>query len=543
MADINIANLPDAGALSATDILHISQTSIDYKITIDDMSAEFGKAEIDGLAEDVSPLSSNFLVEAIDSDINNNKKVSLANVGLLFQTDGFFTSAGSIALTDVVIFRDGVDTTLSDVTVSALRSTVLDFTSLGALTTLATDDQFVVYDITGVNNARITTSNLQQQMLDTSTLTTMPASISTSDDMILYDDSANTTYQVSIATLDARWSGGGGGGGDAFLANTQTFTGTNTFSSGSGILTNRLAAASGSVLTISHTTTNFNNTISGTTCSFTNVGINSTGATVNGVFRGSNATAYSNRTFDIKGYLGNGWGFADLGGVRPLINGNDTGGVGTFLGANDFRWRNFFASGINVNQSAYIPTSTFINGAPLMNGAKISGGILPNASTSANGTVELATSTETKAGTDSGRAITPASLAGTVTTTNYSLSINAKAGTVRVTVFKIGTYQTIHGTFNFDSDTDGQTDAIAVNMSLADMDADDFKDRNSISVGVVGIRNNANVGDSGDAGQSWWNRSQAPASGAISSIALDLHNEGGGGYWGGFSFSFVGITA
>ncbi|MCP4393549.1 MAG: hypothetical protein GY804_04690 [Alphaproteobacteria bacterium] len=404
MADINITGLPDAGAISAADILHISQTAVDYKITIDDMSEEFGKAEIFGLTEDSTPLSSYFLVEAIDSDINNNKKVSLANVGLLFQSVGFFTSASSIALTDVIIFRDGVDTTLSEITVSDLRSTLLDFSSLSALSSLANNDLFVVYDITGTDNKRITTSNLQQQMLDTSTLTVMPSAISTSDDMILYDDSANTAYQVSIATLDARWLAGGGGGGDAVLADTQEFTGTNTFSSASGIKFTRIAVDSTTTLTVDHPTVSFNNTISGVTASFTNVGGTSsqTGASViKGVYYGSNTVAYSDRTLDIVNSGGFAWVEAKARGIRPSAF------VDGYLGdsSTSERWTQIYGKNLDISTSAELPTNTTINTVGLMDGAEINPSILPLGTTSDRGSFLKATIDQLQDGTGANAAI------------------------------------------------------------------------------------------------------------------------------------------
>ena len=52
---------------------------------------------------------------------------------------------------------------------------------------------------------------------------------STGDNLIDYDESSNTIdfNNVNISNFSG---GGGGGGGDVFLANTQTFTGVNTFS-------------------------------------------------------------------------------------------------------------------------------------------------------------------------------------------------------------------------------------------------------------------------------------------------------------------------
>ncbi|MCP3921251.1 MAG: hypothetical protein GY714_01570 [Desulfobacterales bacterium] len=429
MADINIANLPDASLpVDGADLLHLSQSSVDKKVTIDDMSAEFGKAEIASLTEDSTPLSSYFLVEAIDSNIDNNKKVSLANVGLLFQTDGFYTDKVAIDITDNIIFRDDTDTTLSEVPLSYVRATVNDFSILTPETILATGDLFNFYDVSVSDNKRITTANLRSEMFDVGALSTI-GTIDTSDYMYISD--SGTLKKVDISTLDSRWEFSGVSG-DVFLANTQTFTGTNSFSASAGIIVNKITAYSGSTVEVGSTNLN------GTAATFTSTV--SANKYIGGGFFG-----VLNNTANINSYL---WGggvqaFTLVGTQTALIPAtiNSAGGVqatDAWLGDASRQWTDGYIQNINVDTSAALPTATTINSVDLMDGGKINSGLIPDASTSSVGGFLLASALQLEDGIGANAGITAALLGGLLEKDSHTKTILSRTYNIKARSFKIG---------------------------------------------------------------------------------------------------------
>ena len=107
MADINIANLPDSPSpILDGDFLHTSQSAADYKITVLDLADRFNLVDIFGLTQTTTPASGNFLPISTSGVLSGNRRVSLFNMGKLYQANEFFVTVGTPGLTDEILWRD-----------------------------------------------------------------------------------------------------------------------------------------------------------------------------------------------------------------------------------------------------------------------------------------------------------------------------------------------------------------------------------------------------------------------------------------------------
>ena len=199
MAVINIANLNDAGPLSAGDFFHISQSGADFKVTLDDLASKFGEVDIFGLNEEPSISASDFIAfvdVSVGTDISSNRKVSFQDVADFVQLETFFTTDTDVDLDDKIIYRKDDEDELKQITTEDLRDKILTFTDLPSVSEAVTAERFALYNSTTEEIRQITRNNLQKSMLDATSLNS-ESTIENADKLYMYDDSASEPKQIS----------------------------------------------------------------------------------------------------------------------------------------------------------------------------------------------------------------------------------------------------------------------------------------------------------------------------------------------------------
>lgn len=388
MADINIANLPDAGAVANPDFLHISQSGSDFKITIANLSAKFGEVEIFGLLEDPAPLGGYTLPMAnLSGDITQNQKVELATLAVLFQEEQFYSNDDAIDSDDKLFYRKDSANAISQVGVTEFRALLLDYPNDVAITVLAENDVLSTFDISaGSPVKKITTSNMRLNMLDTTNLNALSdVTLDVADTFNVYDQSTTTASKLTYANLLARLATDFNVAG-SFLSRllADSAAGTITFNGVPSIKVERIDSITASGIVITDDVT-IQNALSVIDVNATNVTARFYGETgvAGGAYLSSEDIGFISNFITVNSGIS--------GGIAPSATGTNM-----WLGTSSRHWSAAFIDNIEtdfieVSSTAFLPTNTQINAAPLMDGATISPNILPIADFGTRGAIELAT--------------------------------------------------------------------------------------------------------------------------------------------------------
>lgn len=167
---IKIFQLPVAGAVDDLDLLHISQGSIDYKITIADLASKFGEVDIFGLLENVDPLNGYFFPVATTTDVSGNQKISLQNLMLYTQEKQHFADVGVLQNSDKVVIRNFGSDTQVEVDADDFRAKMLAFTELPTLASLSESDQVALYDVSAAETIKLSLANFRQNIFNVAAL-------------------------------------------------------------------------------------------------------------------------------------------------------------------------------------------------------------------------------------------------------------------------------------------------------------------------------------------------------------------------------------
>lgn len=165
MADIELFEFPDAGALSDGDYLHINQTSADYKVTLGNLASKFGGMGIYDLTSITTVSNPYYLPISTTSGIAGNRKVSAQDFMKYTQEKQHYTTTGTIVGADTVVFRPSGSPLLKEATVSTIKGSVLNTTTLTPLTTPDATDLYNIYDVSASEPKRITQNNLKSSIV------------------------------------------------------------------------------------------------------------------------------------------------------------------------------------------------------------------------------------------------------------------------------------------------------------------------------------------------------------------------------------------
>jgi len=248
MADINIANLPDSPLpILDGDFIHTSQVGTDYKIVMTDLADRFNLVDIFSMVQTTTPTSGNFVPISTSGTLDGNRRVSLFNMGKLYQANEFFVTSGTIDITDEIMWREAGADELQQTTFTNVQDLITDWPSLTNSTTGATDDTLGIFDDSTSEIRRITMGNVRifsSNPTSFNTITT-PAP---GDIINVWDISASSGLeqsQITFANLSASITP------DltslVTITTDQTISGTKTFSSASGILTDKINEATAGI--------------------------------------------------------------------------------------------------------------------------------------------------------------------------------------------------------------------------------------------------------------------------------------------------------
>ncbi len=439
MADINIANLPDSPLpILDGDYIHTSQSGADYKITMVDLADRFNLVDIFGLAQTTTPASGNFLPISTSGVLSGNRSVSLFNMGKLYQANEFFVSAGSIALTDETIWRDGGIETLEQTTFQEVRDLTLDMNDgFDAHVSPISNDRYMVYDSVGSEAKFITNFSLAIEMNDPSNFSNL-AVLDDADEFILRENSPDQPRSATLGTLKTYIAASVDTSNFVTKTLAETISGAKTFTNGAGVKTDKIVES----------TSNLGVTIDGVTLKDNNisqvVNVVASGY-VTGKFRGTggNSTNYLNilSTSATKHLTAASSGFGSTTTVignygqvltdEGLIPDNDNDQV---LGAANKRWTNMCAvvGYLNIlamplasaGGIARLPSALYCDDTLMTTGTggsvKINSSRLPLSSTSAAGIIESTLNSEVRSGTSTTKAVTPGSIANSITSSSSS---------------------------------------------------------------------------------------------------------------------------
>lgn len=412
MADINISALPSAGAFADADIFHISQSAVDKKTTLSALDSRFSKVDIFGLTENTTPASSLFVAVGVDATIANNRKVSLAKVAELVQAEAFFTNDEDVDVDDEVPFRKDNAATLKQCTVGGLAKRILTFSELtNAMTyTDVVDTDFgVIYDSSATEAKRITIANYRQAMLGVSTLNAL-VTPDNADLLYIYDTSTTEAKKITYSNLFNAITGSLPF--DDRISSTTADSAAGLIDFQAGIKTNTIVPSTGTAITLTGTLT-VNSEVASALGNFTNVKGKILGT------NGNSGSLYiesvsSGSKFNIKANE-----------LTPVDD--NTTDLGTTLLKYKSLYVNTVSTGaLTATTSAALPNNTTVRNAAnsanliLMNSDVINKDILPVATSSNVGALEIATLAEVQASSPSAttQALTAALLSQCITLNN-----------------------------------------------------------------------------------------------------------------------------
>lgn len=458
MADINIANLPDSPLpILDGDFIHTSQSGTDFKIVMTDLADRFNLVDIFGLTQSTTPASGNFVPISTSGTIDGNRRVSLFNMGKLYQANEFFVSSGSIVLTDETLWRDGGIETLEQTTFQEVRDLTLNMNvGFSGHPVPLTTDRYMVFDSVATQAKFITGISLQGEMTDPSNFSALPSAPVAADAFIIREDSTNLSRSITFSSLESAIAGSVDTSNFVTLTTNQTnISGTKTFTSATGIKTDKIVEA----------TSNVGVTIEGVRCENNSieavVNVEATGF-VSGKFIGSGGSTVSRFIeIDSSNII-----IKTTGTMRPDITGV------TSLGNSSFKWENGFfddfnTTNIDVVTRADLPLNgTFIGSTNLIDSGVIRKSLLPIAGGDVVGIVLFANSDEAKAGTSSTRGLTPSNLFDIVISDQIFITAsNGKQmdGTVRGFNFEDFFY--ISGQLTFSDDSGAEPFSVDIDIS------------------------------------------------------------------------------
>ena len=442
MPDINIANLPTLNTPATpedTDVLHISRSTTDFQASILEFKKVFDLVDIAGLDQTTAHETGDFL--AIDTNGQpfgaGNKKVSLFNMGKLYQHTDFFVSAGTPILTDKLVWRDGASEELEETSITSIQTLTTDWPALSTSVTGTGSDTLGIFS-SGIE--KISLTDLRKFSLDPTTFNavTTPAD---GDLFNIFDISAGVGFKPSSIRFDVLKSAIAQDVSDFVDKTTnQEIGGTKTFTS--PINTDEIV----------EDTTDAGVTIDGVLIKDNNVTAGAAGivtaTTLKGKFIGSGGDT-TNRYIDIDG--------DDVivktsftRSFRPVSNSQ------TNLGENSIRWRDgYFAdvhtTGFDATGIVNLPLDVDFNNIPMFRTGtnKINTTLLQFATEATGndfnsledgfiGVASLANSFLVSDGSFSDVAITPNALAGALEGTFTNINIPS-TGTVlwRIAITKI----------------------------------------------------------------------------------------------------------
>lgn len=258
MVDINLSALPNALAVTGGDFLHISQSGGDYRITIDDLSDNFGEADIFGLNTLSSPLGTHYLPISTTASIADNKKTTLNDVSDLLQTDAYYANTSYWNEGDsFVTYRAGNNPSgLSQISLATFKAETLRFNTLTSLPLASINDADVmaIDDLSAGQTKRVTFSDIRQRALNPTSLAQMSAGEIANNDLFqVWDVSAFQPKKMTYANLFAAIDGDLDTSDYMFKSVVQTVTGQKVFSppssSTAGIKVDRVNSVNGAGIT------------------------------------------------------------------------------------------------------------------------------------------------------------------------------------------------------------------------------------------------------------------------------------------------------
>lgn len=416
MADINIAALPAAGAFADADIFHISQSGADKKTTLSALDTRFSKVDIFGLTENTTPTTALFVPVAVDGTIANNRKVSLEKLGELVQAESFFTNDEDVDSTDEIPFRQDDSARLKQCTVGGLAKRILTFTDLANSLTAATvvdTDYSAVYDSSVTEPKKITIQEYRQSMLNTATLNALTNStIDNADTLYVYDASTSEAKKITYSNIKAAIT--------AALPFDDRISST-TADSAAGLIDFQAGIKTNTIVPSSGTSVALTGTLSATTEMSSALG---------------NFTNVKGKVLGTNGNSGSLYIDSVSSGSKFNIKGNEFTPVDdntTDLGTSLAKYKALYSYSVNTGAlsattSAALPNNVTVRNAgnssnlSLMNSDVINSTLLPSATTTTVGALELATLAEVKAQSLAAttQAITAALLSQCITLNNDS---------------------------------------------------------------------------------------------------------------------------
>lgn len=383
MSDKNITALPSAGALTDADIFHVSQSFEDKKVTLSAMESKFSKVDIYGLTETLSPTTAMFVAVGVDGTIANNKKVSLEKLGQVVQDESLFAIDEDIDSDDGVPFRKDGSNTLSQCTVSALSNRVMTLPDLAnslTPTTIVDTDYGVIYDTSASEPKKINFSDLRQSVFKNASLSSLTTP-DNDDTLYVYDTSATSVKKITYSNLFNYISSNLPF--DDRLSSTSSDIANGLIDFQAGIKTNTIVPSSGTDVTLTGKLT-VNDEVVSTTGSFDNV--------YGRVFgRYGGISNYIDSVSSVNKFV-----------IHSLELSPTTDNT-TSLGTSSSKYKDIYTHSLSTESIistsvAYLPYDTRIRNSgdtsdiALMNvGDTINPNLLPPATDSTQGTVELST--------------------------------------------------------------------------------------------------------------------------------------------------------
>lgn len=428
MADIQLHQFPDAGVISTSDFLYLSQSSADKKVTIGDLASNFGEVDIYGMVS-TTPLGTQYLPVSTTVDVAGNRKVTLDNVGILFQEDQYFSDNTNFPSTSKVIYRDGDDADgLSEMVALDFQKEMLNLPNLVNLGTGTNDsDMFSVYDVSASEAKRITGSDLRNFTLDPANLPSLlNTTLDNADLFQVYDDSESTAKKITYQELFTKVSSDMDLSGyvnlttDQTVGGVKTFTSTANFSGTQGLKVDKIAEYTANAGVTIESTLLKDNTVTASKLhgslqpqsiyqSLMRTAYSPNWGIYESVYNAANGTGLQNTSGDfLEVYGDNPLAGLTKGGIVPEQHQTYT------LGTKDREWgsvysRYSYLNSIYCSVRAQLPTGTYINNVALMDGSTIAPNILPTATESARGAIEVASGNNIQ-GKTSKDALTPWSI-------------------------------------------------------------------------------------------------------------------------------------
>ncbi len=348
MADINIVGLNDAGPISTADLLHISQGGVDYKVTIANLSSEFGKADVWGQIQDGNPAGNDVVLTSSSSDINDNRKVDLSDIIELSQTPTYYPTVATIGLADEVVFRVDSDAGLSETSMQAMRDTVINLEDgfANIITTgWANTDRLLVRDVSANEDKFTTLGGLRGELFDKTNFSTI-----TDNNNVdwVYVIEGSTPRKISYANFIDNINSGAG---DVFLAGTQTFTGLKKFQA--GLQSNSITPLTGTVVAFGSGNEITVGNVSATT-------VSATTAFTGAPFRGSEGT--NSKYLDVQN---DGTGLVTVNRTGAIIPADSATGTKIYatLGVDGMEWAKGYFDDVVVKDDLFLTNNLYKGGS------------------------------------------------------------------------------------------------------------------------------------------------------------------------------------